>query len=346
MYCFRRPLEFIFAIRHHLAGWSLLFLLNFFSNWPSNGDRTWKATVGLIVLYIPFFYMYWAIIWKYDGRKNGRLMSAIYISLLSVFGCFIAYNALYVWFPLYEVYLTNGAWKGPEWQKLAGIFFQNIKLLFYVLLAYCIGKIFICLNEIAQIRYETALLKDSLLLFKTDNHFNFQVLTLISNVLASKGELSFSATIKSWMKNLRYSSLVAADGQQKISLAREVRAFEDFMETVEGYYAGQKIFRYNKIGRVHGHIILPMVLLTLGDNLLKHAHLGADTPVCVTLEILADRYRFEMSNVKASKMVCDEHSGTGIAMVRERLETLFPNKFIMDIVEDEMRFAVFLEIKN
>ena len=102
-------------------------------------------------------------------------------------------------------------------------------------------------------------------------------------------------------------------------------------------------YRYNEPLHIHVEMegdfsrltIIPLILLTLTENIFKHGNLVTETQPA-TLRIQADengRLVFYSRNLKKSKSEYRRSKQIGLQNVRIRLDSIYPGKYSLDIVE-------------
>lgn len=99
-----------------------------------------------------------------------------------------------------------------------------------------------------------------------------------------------------------------------------------------------------RIETVPGKII-PLVLLTLAENLFKHGDLQDERyPASLSLHIQHSRLHFRTANRKRQLTLVDRSTHTGLEHIRLRLDHAYGKRYRLDVNETDEHFALDLSI--
>jgi sensor histidine kinase YesM len=172
-------------------------------------------------------------------------------------------------------------------------------------------------------------------------HFLFNSLNLIYSLAIKNSKMAPEAIIQ-LSDILRY---VTYDTKNEVvELKAEIKLVEDFMALQALRINEDAHIKFVKeVDNVHVKIP-PMLFLPLIENSFKHG-IGGDTSntfVHIYLGLKGREVIFEIENNKGvvDRSVASEEGGIGLANIQKRLELLYQDNFIFDIVEMDDKFKV------
>ncbi|RCH56825.1 hypothetical protein DJ568_02930 [Mucilaginibacter hurinus] len=173
------------------------------------------------------------------------------------------------------------------------------------------------------------------LLFNTLN-FLYSTIQRVSD-RAGKGVMLLSEI-------MRYSLISSAD-QRLVTLGDEVAQLNNLIELTSLRYRGDLHLRLVCEGDTGTVVILPLLLVTLVENMLKHGELGVPgQPGVFSLAVDAGTLSVRTWNRKR-KSNPHPKSGIGLSNVRKRLNNYYPDRFTFDILENEEEFTCLLTLR-
>jgi LytS/YehU family sensor histidine kinase len=140
---------------------------------------------------------------------------------------------------------------------------------------------------------------------------------------------------------MRYS-LVSADDTRLVSLAEEVVQLENLVELCRMRFGEQFYLRFRKKGKLAGTRIIPLLLITLVENMMKHGDLGDPAkPARISLEVKDMALFFETRNLKRNTSLYPK-GGLGLKNLEKRLSNYYQNRFSLTAQEAGDFFIVTL----
>ncbi|MBB6004190.1 sensor histidine kinase [Arcicella rosea] len=135
--------------------------------------------------------------------------------------------------------------------------------------------------------------------------------------------------------------------QPTISLEREVCFLSNFIELEKMRNTKRLQVNFEVEGDIHGNIP-PMILITFVENAFKHSigDLYADCFIKILLKV-DDKLYFEVKNSKSNLTTNNQRKtfgGIGLANVKKRLATLYPNTHSLQIENKENQFIIKLQL--
>ena len=230
---------------------------------------------------------------------------------------------------------------------------QNSFLVFSVLallngiMATIIKGFFAWYNEIHEkTELEKKNLQMELSLLKThlNPHFLFNTLNNI-DILIETDPKAASSYLQKLSDILRF--VVYETSQEKIPLTKELAYIKKYVELQQIRTSNKQYVNLIISGEPGQLMIGPMLFIPFIENAFKHAS-NKKMNGAVTLEISIDdkQIRFNCNNMyDKSKSSVEEHSGLGIALIRQRLDLLYKNHYELEINQTENTFSVTAVIK-
>lgn len=173
-------------------------------------------------------------------------------------------------------------------------------------------------------------------------HLLFNSLNFIYNkVYLESEEAGNSVALLSEL--MRYS-LVSTGDSRKVLLSQEVRQMENLIALCQMRFSGQFFLRVKKKGKLTSVHIIPLVLITLVENMMKHGDLGdKKIPALIQLELDESRLTFITRN-KIKNTNLYPKTGLGLKNVEKRLGNYYQGRYRMITVSEQEIFKVNLII--
>ncbi|MEJ8803655.1 sensor histidine kinase [Pontibacter sp. H249] len=191
--------------------------------------------------------------------------------------------------------------------------------------------------EQAKLTTELAFLRSQI-----NPHFLFNTINDIYSLTYQKSDLAPDALLK-LSGLLRY--MLRESEQQQVLLKKEVDYLQDVVELQRIGLKGNAFIDLTAEGSIEGKLIAPLMLISFVENAFKH---GVCTdpvdPVSIGLRVEEHTLYFTVFN-KKNKDQKDKTGGIGLTNVRRRLELLYPEKYTLDITEDEQTYLVELSLQ-
>jgi two-component system LytT family sensor kinase len=144
---------------------------------------------------------------------------------------------------------------------------------------------------------------------------------------------------------MRYS-LVSADDSRTVLLTEEVAQLENLVELCRMRFENEFFLRFSKKGRMTGIRIIPLILITLVENMMKHGDLGEkQSPARITLEARENTLFFETRNVKRNTSLYPK-GGMGLKNIEKRLNNYYQNRYALQTRDVENLFTVTLTLTD
>ena len=142
---------------------------------------------------------------------------------------------------------------------------------------------------------------------------------------------------------MRYS-LVSSEDNRTVLLTDEVAQIESLIELSHLRFEHQLYIRFKKKGKLKEVRLLPLILITLVENMVKHGDLGVpEQPGRISLTYAENLLEFKTQNLKRTS---SPHplGGIGLKNIEKRLSNFYPDRYQLQIQETETVFTVTLNI--
>lgn len=173
-------------------------------------------------------------------------------------------------------------------------------------------------------------------------HFLYNTLNNIYT-LCITGSVNAAESIMKLSNIMRYVTDEAEANY--VSLQGELDCISDFID-LQKLRLGKKVsLSYKVAGDPAGHFISPLILMTFIENVFKYGlsnHLEA--PIAISINILEDKILFKSENRIFENKRDRDRLGVGIKNTKQRLDHLYPDKYLLDINDKNGTFKVDLSI--
>jgi len=133
--------------------------------------------------------------------------------------------------------------------------------------------------------------------------------------------------------------------QKQVTVEQELQQMEKLIRLNQLRFGNKLSFKIEKNIQSSHQSVIPMVLLTLVENIFKHGDFRNDRqPVVVRVESDGSRVRYFTRNLMAKNSAMHSH-GTGLANVALRLEKTYPEKHRFEYRTKDNVFEVELEVR-
>ncbi|MHB9141623.1 MAG: sensor histidine kinase, partial [Paludibacter sp.] len=173
-------------------------------------------------------------------------------------------------------------------------------------------------------------------------HFLFNSINNIYSLVLLKSDKAPEALMK-LSELLRYSLY---DCHDKVSLQQEIEAIESYIELFKLKYEEAVRLEFINTVETTDYQIEPLLYIPLLENALKYSGIGTNPEAFVHLNLMKkdNLLIFQVRNSKGTHNKIQEASGIGLANIKKRLENIYPNRYVLSILEDEDKFDVTLKI--
>jgi two-component system LytT family sensor kinase len=244
---------------------------------------------------------------------------------------------------LSDLYMVTNIWRG--------IYFIGLSIAYWAMLSFVRFKERNHLMETEQLKSEAHTLELENKYISVENaylqnqispHLLFNSLNFIHNKVYK--ESAEAGNSVSRLADLMRYSLVSADDKRMVNLSEEVTQTENLIELCRMRFPDQFYLRFKKQGKIAGIQVLPLILITLVENVMKHGDMGDKKhPARISLNLRDDLLNFETSNKKRNTNLYPK-TGLGLKNIEKRLSNYYHDRYKLLIHDDEETFTVNLTI--
>ncbi|MCR8560357.1 histidine kinase [Mucilaginibacter sp. BJC16-A38] len=142
---------------------------------------------------------------------------------------------------------------------------------------------------------------------------------------------------------MRYS-LVSSEDNRTVLLSQEMEQAQKLIDLSHLRFEQQLFISFRKKGRLKDVKILPLIIITLVENMIKHGDLGeAGEPGHISLTYGDGVLVFKTSNKKRLSSPYPK-GGIGLRNIEKRLGNYYPDRYKLEISETNNNFAVSLTL--
>lgn len=173
-------------------------------------------------------------------------------------------------------------------------------------------------------------------------HLLFNSLSFIHNLVYKESGAAGDSVSR--LADLMRYSLVSADDSRTVSLHTEVAQLENLVELCRMRFKEQFYLRFKKKGKLSSAKIIPLILITLVENMMKHGDMGHKKFIAnITVQLDGGRLYFETRNKKRNTNLYPK-SGLGLKNIEKRLSNYYQKGYELLLLDEEELFTVKLRI--
>ncbi|MFT4749946.1 MAG: hypothetical protein ACJATN_000679 [Neolewinella sp.] len=330
----------------HVAFWAMYASYFFYSiSYGRRGEPDWDQIVPdflfhisslMVISYVNYFYFLPRLL------KNGKVEQYV-VTYVPVF-LILAYLML-----LGKQYLRDGFTFEDSWM-------YSLRFGLYVFVSTFFVMAFVGLIKFVEDYFELEARSRELenrqltselrfLKAQINPHFLFNTLNNLYYLAVNKSDQTpeVVAKLSGMMRYMIHESNV-----EKVPLSKEVAYMENYLDLEKLRLNEEVPITFEVEGDVAGARITPLILITFLENAFKHGigNNGGDSWITVSLTVSNGTLNYRVANslLPQSEKTVREASGLGLANVRRRLDLSYPDKYNLDVAEDDERYRVHLQI--
>lgn len=193
--------------------------------------------------------------------------------------------------------------------------------------------------ENQRLRAELSYLK-----MQVNPHFLFNALNNIYSLAVIEKSKRTGDSIMKLSELMRYVLYEKEDEEHKVKLENEISYINSYIDLEKLRHEGVLYLNFSIEGDTSKKRIPPLLLFPLIENAFKHGLLSvAEKPVTIELKITETLLNFSILNYKNNYMK-DQVGGIGLPNVRKRLDLLYDNLYVLNVLETKDQFFVNLQL--
>ena len=199
------------------------------------------------------------------------------------------------------------------------------------------------INERVQRDLENQRLSAELAFLKSqiNPHFLFNSLNSIYSLAYQRSETTPEAILK-LSEIMRYMLYECNDN--RVDLSKELQYLHNYIDLQKIRFGNKAFIDFNVIGDVTNQQIVPLLLIAFIENAFKHGVANDVTsPIKLLINVDECKLHFYIQNKKHNHNR-DAIGGIGLNNVQRRLNLLYPNKYTLNIRDEEDTYTCELSI--
>ncbi|MBC7903579.1 MAG: histidine kinase [Gemmatimonadaceae bacterium] len=330
---------------HHLLVWLLFFAGWFYfrnPNYPNATVAVQITAVKVSILAILVYFTNYLLIPVFLNRKKYLVFAIVYLSSIIGLGIIKIAMIMHLLQPFFAIPLR-------VFDNFKARAYDNIIPLFLLVstgaAAKMVQQYIISQKNLAAISREKTETELQYLRGQLNPHFLFNSLNAVY-FLIDKTNAAARDTLLRFSDLLRYQLYdCSAD---KIDIAKELVFLSDYMHLHEIRLNQNYEVELKKEGDFSGLQITPLLLIPFVENAFKHVSHHSDQKnfIRVAVRLTGKSLHFSVFNSKEESSVAfPGWGGIGLANVRRRLDLLYPEKYTLEIKNEEQLYAVTLVLQ-
>ncbi|QQL49974.1 sensor histidine kinase [Mucilaginibacter ginkgonis] len=163
-------------------------------------------------------------------------------------------------------------------------------------------------------------------------HLLFNSLNFIYNTVYLTSEKAGNGIMR--LSDLMRYSLRTVDDTKEVMVTEELKQIQNLTELCKLRFGDDFYLKITKKGTLKEIKIIPMVLITLVENMMKHGDVGDRLhPARISVVSSENRFQFSTSNRKRNHALLTKN-GLGIVNIRKRLANFYHENYTLEIVEE------------
>ena len=203
----------------------------------------------------------------------------------------------------------------------------------------------IILKEKAELQGNLAEARNAFLRQQINPHFLFNTLTFIHNTFY-KFSRDASRCVLLLVDIMRFS-LDEVELNGKIQLSKEIEQIENFIELNRIRFDYELYIDFKAEGDFDSCQFIPLILLTLAENIFKHGNLKLKQSTALLHIIINPKNEliFHSWNIKKHQPENKRLRSIGIKNVKKRLEYTYPHQYKLNIRDEDETFGIELMVQ-
>jgi hypothetical protein len=304
---------------------------------------------------IGLFYLHALVLLNYAFFKSGRpyLVAVLLIvpEILSYLGIKVLLDAA-LSLPARTVsdvlhlgkpYWMANLWRGLNFIGLSTAYFSTLYMIHFRDQTHLAEKQRLE-SAAARLELENRLIsaENAYLHHQISPHLLFNTLNFVYNAVEEHSEKA-ARGIAHLADLMRYA-LVSTEDQQPVPLSEEIRQVENLIALSRLRFGEHFALRFEHAIQADNVSILPLVLITLVENMVKHGSLADPAfPAVIDLNVSGQRLTLVTVNRKAPAAAY-LRTGIGLKNLEKRLQNHYPSRYRLTIDDRDSTFAVTLKI--
>lgn len=199
-------------------------------------------------------------------------------------------------------------------------------------------------QQTVELEKQNAIAELQLLKAQLHPHFLFNTINNIYSHTQEKAPVAADMLLQ-LSGLLRY--ILYSCNEPLVSLEQELHMIGEYLELERKRYGNDLEISLQLPQHTREHFIAPLLILPFIENCFKHGTSSMLTQPWISINIKLDGNLLQMKFINGkSSAKSHNNGGIGIENVKRRLELLYPDKYHLDILEEEDVYIVNLAIRT
>ena len=289
----------------------------------------------LLIIYLNLF----LLVPKYFKQKKYAVYFPVLFLLFAVFIIITFLTAKFI-----DARLHTG--EEPGYWDVLFAFFNISRYTVISFLLYGMKEKFDQEKKMDQVSLEKLHTEINYLRAQVNPHFLFNTLNNVYGLALEKSDKTPEVILKlsGMMDYMLYES-----GDPKVFLKNDIENLENYLELEKIRQGNHASLFFETRGDVTDQKIVPLLLLPLVENGLKHGvnRLIEGAFLDVRLSVNGDELVFDVRNNYQAKDAKSQngHGGIGLINLKRRLELLYPDNYRLQVLDNNQLYQVHLKLK-
>lgn len=348
-------ISLFFRYRIHIIAWSAFIFWETFAVWllfNVSGKPLIYIVHYLIIIGLFYFQSNVLLPFLQKSRARGILILLSFVLFLTVYVfAHLLGDVLLTFMKVVDLKPYYGFNKDFAFRNLyRGIFFMGFSTGYYYLKHYFEErkkseqlekeKLLAIISQ-KDVERQLVITQNAYLKAQINPHFLFNTLDFVYYHIKKQVPLAGEAIIR--LSQMMRFALDSDQLQETILLADEIEQVENLIFLNEMRKNGRQMIQITADEEVGELRLIPLVLLTLTENIFKHGKLDDEHTAQISMGIKEDKFYLSTQNsVNAHKKVISHQSG--LQNIRERLKYAYQDNFLFKHEQQGDLFLVSLEL--
>jgi hypothetical protein len=173
-------------------------------------------------------------------------------------------------------------------------------------------------------------------------HFLFNTLNSIYSQAHFKSEQTEHSILK-FSRIMRY--VLYDSSADKIPLSQDLDYISNYIDLQKLRLSKNITIQYDVTGSVNGLVIAPLLLITFIENAFKHGiSYTAPSEINISINVIENELMLTVGNA-ITQSSRESSGGVGLINAQRRLDVLYPNRHLLDVIENDHLYIVNLKIE-
>lgn len=343
----------------HLLFWVLMLKWFLFQAKWVTGDKNVLASyvIGFqkyIIIVAFFYFVSYLIRLKESNLKIGFYIFLSLVALLLSYGIMVYYlynyiNIHQVMPPYYQRFVLNisaaGPWTFIRNGDVFSFHFEQLGLALFLPFTIKVFRVAFQSNlQKLKLEKDNLALELNFLRSQINPHFLFNTLNSVYSLIEDKDETAASIifSLSNMMRYALYDSNIT-----EIEASKELNFIKSYIDIQNIRHSKRLSVEMDFPENISGFKLPPLLLINFVENAFKHGvdKITRDSWIKIKAFINnSNEFCFEISNLKPESKNQDVKGGIGVSNTKRRLDILYPERHLLEIIEDNLTYNLSLKI--